>query len=253
MPVPPHANRVCLDGDRLHRLVADPRAAVLPPLGRGRRARAATSLRPAACRSLVRGLARRVVDGERRAALGRVAAASAAGTTMRLAAGSALVDDLKRMLRRPEEFSFSVSDVVRMVTVPLPGSVVGRSCSSWSSSWCRPGCCAGSAGSLPGVELVAVEEAVLVAVDADARAVARRHAGVGQLLPGGRRERAHLGVGEQRPRWRGRSGTGRTPAAPRRAARRAMVPFTTTSHSPAAARAIRRSMRGPTVARVARW
>src|SRR5262249_40945289 len=45
---------------------------------------------------------------------------------------------------------------------------------------------------------VSVEEAVLVAIDADADAVARRNAGVGLLLAGGRGEIADLGIGPER-------------------------------------------------------
>src|SRR4029453_2344164 len=48
-----------------------------------------------------------------------------------------------------------------------------------------------------GVDLGTIEEAVLVAFDAGPRAVAWRHAGVGQLLPRGRRERADLGVRQE--------------------------------------------------------
>ena len=67
-----------------------------------------------------------------------------------------------------------------------------------------PGVLDGSAGSLPAIDLVAVEEAVLVAVDADPRARARRDAEVGPLLPGRGGVRAELGVGERRVRSRDR-------------------------------------------------
>ena len=49
-----------------------------------------------------------------------------------------------------------------------------------------------------GVELGAVVVAVLVAIDADARAAARRHAGVGQLLAGGGREGPQGRVADRR-------------------------------------------------------
>src|SRR5262249_17837699 len=49
-----------------------------------------------------------------------------------------------------------------------------------------------------GVQLGAVEVAVLVAIDADTDARSRRHAGVGQLLTGGAGDGAQLRVGDRR-------------------------------------------------------
>src|SRR5262249_57149977 len=48
-----------------------------------------------------------------------------------------------------------------------------------------------------GIELGAIEEGVLVAIDAYAGPAPGRDTGIGELLPGGGRERSHLGVGEE--------------------------------------------------------
>src|SRR5262249_7259631 len=48
------------------------------------------------------------------------------------------------------------------------------------------------------IELATIRAAVEVTVDADARAFARRHAGIGQLLAGRPSEAAQLGVAQQR-------------------------------------------------------
>ena len=142
-----------------------------------------------------------------------------------------------------------MSDVARMVTVPLPGRVVVVVLVVVVVV-VPPGMLAGSAGSLPASSSSRSRKPSSSRSMPMRVAGARRHAGVGELLarrwPPARAAAASVSSGLagavalERRRWR---------AAPSRAARRRRVPFTTRSHSPASARAISRSMRGPTRAR----
>ena len=130
------------------------------------------------------GVAARAVHDQHGAPGGGIAGVHRPPAPRRRSACRATRDDLNESLRR-SRFTGGLSSSRRLSELARIG---GR----------RDGNARRVRRVAAGVELVAIEVPVLVAVDADAPSRARRHAGVGQLLARGGGERAQVGVGERR-------------------------------------------------------